>query len=82
MFFRMLRMELEDEVFLKELQDFYRKNTFRVAAFDDLRSSFEGVSGKDMKNEFNQWITRRGAPEVEVRGAGAGQCCQRTMAGA
>jgi aminopeptidase N len=66
MFFHMLRQDLGDETFLRGLQDFYRKNRFRLASFDDFRQSFEGVSGKEMKVDFHQWLTRSGAPEFKV----------------
>ena len=66
MFFHMLRQELGDETFIRGLRDFYRKNRFRTADFNDLRKSFESVSGKDMSIEFNQWTTRSGAPALTV----------------
>ncbi|MFB0508480.1 MAG: M1 family metallopeptidase, partial [Thermodesulfobacteriota bacterium] len=66
MFFHMLRMRLGDEAFVKGLRDFYQENRFRFASFDDLRSSFEGTSGKDLRSEFNQWVTQPGAPKIKV----------------
>ena len=66
MFFHMLRQELGDETFIRGLRDFYRKNRFRTADFDDLRKSFESVSGKNMSIEFNQWTARSGAPALTV----------------
>jgi hypothetical protein len=71
MFFHMLRQDLGDETFLRSLQDFYRKNRFRLASFDDFRQSFEGVSGKEMKADFHQWLARPGAPELKVSRAKA-----------
>ena len=44
MFFHMLRQELGDKTFTAGLQDFYRKNKFGFASFNDLRKSFERVS--------------------------------------
>jgi hypothetical protein len=66
MFFHMLRLELGDDVFKRCIQDFYRKFKFRFATFNDIRTSFESVSGKDLKQEFDQWITRTGAPEIRL----------------
>jgi len=66
MFFHMLRQDLGDEVFLKGLREFYRDNLFKLAAFTGLRKSFEHVSGKDLKEEFGQWIEKKGAPELKV----------------
>jgi hypothetical protein len=66
MFFHMLRQDLGDEVFLKGLREFYRDNLFKLAAFTGLRNSFEHVSGKDLKEEFSQWIEKTGAPELKM----------------
>jgi aminopeptidase N len=70
MFFHMLRLELGDKTFIQGLRDFYKENKFRFASFEDLRRSFEKVSGKDLKTEFRQWVTRTGAPELRVEEAG------------
>jgi len=67
----MLRQELGDKTFVKGIQDFYRKNRFRFASFDHLRESFEAVYGKELKHDFDQWITRPGAPRIKVSRAGA-----------
>ncbi|NIS60350.1 MAG: M20/M25/M40 family metallo-hydrolase [Proteobacteria bacterium] len=66
MFFHMLRMRVGDEAFVRGLRHFYRENRFRFASFDDLRKGFEGASGEDLSNEFNQWVTQPGAPKVKV----------------
>jgi hypothetical protein len=39
---------------------------FRRAGFDDLRQAFAGVAGQDLRPEFNQWLTRAGAPAVQL----------------
>ncbi len=66
MFFHMLRQELGSETFVMGLQDFFRKNRFRLASFDDVRRSFEKVSARELKPHFDQWVTRAGAPELQV----------------
>jgi hypothetical protein len=66
MFFHMLRQQVGDRIFVQALQDFYQKNKFQFASFDDLRQNFEGVSGKQMNVYFDQWLTRTGAPELKV----------------
>jgi hypothetical protein len=66
MFFHMLRRKLGADKFVQALQDFYRKNRFRLASFDDLRDSFEQVSKKNMRVDFQQWLTRPGAPQLRV----------------
>jgi aminopeptidase N len=66
MFFHMLRQQLGDELFVQGLQDFYKKNEFQIASFDDICRSFEDVSGKEMEASFDQWLTQPGAPELKV----------------
>ncbi|MBZ0157475.1 MAG: M20/M25/M40 family metallo-hydrolase [Alphaproteobacteria bacterium] len=69
MFFHMLRRGLGNAAFVAGLQDFYRTRLFTFASFDDLRRSFEKVSGKNLGREFRQWIERPGAPLLRVSNA-------------
>ncbi len=66
MFFHMLRQQLGDELFFRGLRKFYRQWRFRSAGFDDLRAAWEEVSGRGLKNEFEQWVYRRGAPQLRL----------------
>ena len=66
MFFHMLRHKLSDATFAKGLKQFYHGHKFRSASFDDLRESFESVSGQDLKRDFEQWVWRAGAPELRL----------------
>ncbi len=66
--FHMLRRYLGDKVFIEGLREFYRSKIFRYADFDDLREGFEKASGKDLKEFFNQWAKRRGAPLLKIKG--------------
>ena len=71
MFFHMLRSQLGDEAYVQALRHLYSKNKFQMASFDDLRKSFEAVSGNSLSNEFNLWVERPGAPELRIRKAKA-----------
>ncbi len=71
MFFHMLRRELGDKIFTAGLQEIYRAYKFRFASFDDLRKTFEKVSGKNLKWMFNEWILRTGAPKLKLRSVNA-----------
>jgi hypothetical protein len=71
MFFHMLRQRLGDQGFIRALQKFYRTNLFNHAGFTDLRIAFSEVAGEDLGIEFNQWISRPGAPELRIRRAEA-----------
>src|SRR5215475_13439898 len=72
MVFNMLREKVGDAQFTKALQQFYRDNRFRLASFDDIRKSFEDVSGLDLRAFFDQWIKDVGTPELKLEQA-AGQ---------
>jgi aminopeptidase N len=66
MFFHMLRLELGDTAFKKGLREFYKKYKFQYASFDNIRISFEAVSGRNLKKEFEQWVARTGAPQLKI----------------
>jgi aminopeptidase N len=66
MIFDMLRYSTGDELFVKSIGKFYLDNKFRYTSFDDLRKSFEEVTGKDLKSFFDQWLTRKGAPGIKL----------------
>ncbi len=66
MFFHMIRLQLGDSAFTQGLRNFYSDHKFQFASFNDLRSSFEAVSGQDLKREFEQWVTRVGAPRLKI----------------
>jgi aminopeptidase N len=71
MFFHMLRLELGDKTFIDAIRYFYKQNKFHFATFTDLEKSFEAVSGKDLKPEFEEWITKTGAPKLKLSDAKA-----------
>lgn len=66
MFFHMLRLQLGDSLFIEGLRHFYRENRFLFAGFEELRTSFEAVSGAKLENEFKQWTSRTGAPALKL----------------
>lgn len=66
MLFHMLRNEIGDALFIRGLQQFYQQYKFRKAGFDQIRESFESVSGQSLQPFFNQWLTRTGAPLLKL----------------
>ena len=66
MVWEMLRDKLGDETFVKGFQTFNRENKFKKASFDDIRKSFESVSGLDLKSFFDQWVKQTGSPELKL----------------
>ena len=67
MTFHMLRRRVGDDAFRAAMTEFYRKYRGSRASFDDIRTTFESVSGDDLSPFFEQWITRSGAPSLVVR---------------
>jgi aminopeptidase N len=67
MFFHMLRSYYGEDVFRKALQDFYATNKFRLAAFSDIRLSFEKILKKSLAADFSQWLDRTGAPALSLQ---------------
>ena len=66
MMWHMLRRNVGDENFKKGFALFYENFKFKTASFDDIRTSFETITGNDLKPFFNQWLTRTGAPEIAI----------------
>lgn len=62
----MLRMKYGKEKFLQAYADFYKTNRFRKVSFDEIRESFEKITGDDLKAFFQQWVQRTGAPAVLI----------------
>ncbi|HEY7301986.1 MAG TPA: M20/M25/M40 family metallo-hydrolase [Xanthobacteraceae bacterium] len=71
MVWNMLREKLGDAQFVEALRRFYRDNLFREASYDDIRNSFEAVSGRDLRPFFDQWIDSVGTPELRLDGVTA-----------
>ena len=69
MLFHMLRKQLSDETFIEALQKLYRDYQFRITSFGDIRGVFEQVSGVPLKQFFDQWVERTGAPELVLKKA-------------
>ncbi|MBL4800264.1 MAG: M20/M25/M40 family metallo-hydrolase [Emcibacter sp.] len=66
MMWNMLRGLVGDEDFKRSFQRFYRNHKFGVGTFDDIRVAFEGVTDKDLKPFFAQWVDDTGAPELTI----------------
>jgi aminopeptidase N len=60
MLFHMIRREIGDPAFLKELQSFYASFKFRRASFDELLGALGAT-------RFTPWVDRAGAPALAVR---------------
>jgi aminopeptidase N len=66
MMFHMLRRMVGDDAFLSALRDFYASMKFKRASFSDVRKSFEKFAGLPLDWFFDQWVSRAGAPVLEL----------------
>jgi hypothetical protein len=64
--FHALRRTLGDDAFRQFLARFYRDFRGRRASFDDIRTTAEAVAGRGLQRFFDDWITRTGAPVLEL----------------
>lgn len=67
MLFHMLEKQLGEELFRKTLQAFYAVHMHKPANWADIESSFEKVSGKDLTAFFEQWLTKKDVPNLEIK---------------
>ncbi len=64
--FHQLRQIIGDSLFFKSFQKFYQDFKFKDASWGDIQRTAEAVSGKDLDWFFEQWIQRKGAPQLEL----------------
>lgn len=62
----MLRHELGDALFWRGVREFLERYRGRGVVTDDLRETFESVSGRDLAPFFRQWVGRGGVPHVSL----------------
>ena len=64
--FHMLYRELGEAAFRAGLREVWRQRRFQTAAWSDLQAAFELAAGRDLTWFFDQWLTRKGAPRIEL----------------
>lgn len=62
----MLRSELGDSVFWRSIRKYYATYAGGIADTRDLQKIFETVSGKNLKQFFDQWLYTSGQPEMDI----------------
>ncbi len=65
--FLMLRDLLGTKTFDEGIRRFWKQQQFRTASWDDLKNAFEASSGHSLDGFFTQWLTRTGAPDIELK---------------
>ena len=66
MMWQMLRRKIGDENFVKGVKLFYETNKYKTASYSDIQDAMEEVSGLELTSFFNQWVNRKGAPELGI----------------
>src|SRR5262245_39609716 len=66
MVFHMLRQMLGQNGFFGALRAFIREKQFQRAFWDDLRTVFQRESRQDLSWFFDQWIKRKGLPDLHL----------------
>jgi hypothetical protein len=64
MVFHMLRRKIGEEAFWGGLRDIYHERLFQQTAWDDLRRAFEKRAQCSLEQFFEQWVGRKGAPQI------------------
>jgi hypothetical protein len=62
----MLRENFGDKTFLAAWAKFYKDYKFKIASWEDIRRSFEAITGEDLKPFFTQWVEEKGAPSLKL----------------
>lgn len=62
----MLRCELGDSVFWRSIRKYYATYGGSIAGTEDLQKVFESVSGKKLKQFFDQWLYTTGQPDINI----------------
>ena len=68
--FLMLRDEIGDLSFDEAIREFWRTYRFRPASWADLQRVFENASGRGLNRFFQQWLERKGAPDLAINDIG------------
>ncbi len=66
MLFLMLRDQLGEDIFNRSIQALWNIQRFKVTSWDDLQNIFAIVSTQDLDLFFEQWLTRNGAPLINL----------------
>jgi aminopeptidase N len=62
----MLRRQAGEEAFYASLKHYLTTHAYKTAEIDDLRQSFEEVTGQDWNWFFKQWFKKEGHPILHV----------------
>ena len=78
-FFHMLRQRLGESHFNEGLRNFYHKNKFKRASFEEIEQAMTEVSAQNLHEFFVQWLDRTGWPTLSLLGASYSSSQKRVM---
>ena len=67
MVFHMLKNLVGESTFYSALRGLIDERKFKKATWEDVKSAFEKASSKNLEWFFNQWLTRKDIPILEVK---------------
>jgi hypothetical protein len=70
MIFHMLRIRLGEETFWGALKELYAEKRFQKASWADFKRAFERHGKVSLQEYFDQWLHRKGAPELTLERVG------------
>jgi hypothetical protein len=70
MVFHMVRRSLGESAFWGGLRDVFRDKLFQEASWKDFQVAFERRAGASLEPFFDQWIFRKGAPDLRLQNVG------------
>jgi aminopeptidase N len=62
----MLRNHVGDDAFFTAVTQYLKAHAFKTAEVNDLRMTFESVTGEDLNWFFDQWMLTKGHPELDI----------------
>ncbi|MBK8364076.1 MAG: T9SS type A sorting domain-containing protein [Bacteroidetes bacterium] len=70
----MLRWKFGEELFLESIRDFLNKNSlqYNYATTEDLKLSFEFITGSDLTEFFDEWVYGEGYPSFKIEWSKSG----------
>jgi uncharacterized iron-regulated protein len=66
MVFHMLRVEVGEDAFLSTLRRLVSSSWFMYVSWEDIRRFAEDAAGRDLGWFFEQWVGRRGHPDITI----------------
>jgi hypothetical protein len=67
MVFHMIRRKVGDKAFWEALRDIYKEKRFQETSWHDFQKAFERHGECSLQEFFDQWLLRKGAPQLSLK---------------